>query len=92
MDGMVLIFNLKDKKYLKGGRFRPKRHRKGDFSLVLKAKGEKILRNIGLKYALISHYSFQIFLPNIWYKLPCCFNFFPRSLKTNFIDTKTANH
>lgn len=92
MDCMVLIFNLKDKKYLKGGRFRPKRHRKGDFSLVLKAKGVKIARNIGLKYALISHYSFQIFFPIFDTNFHVVSTFFPRSLKTNFIDTKTANH
>ena len=35
MEGMGTIFDLKDKKHLKGGRFLPKRHKKGHFSLAL---------------------------------------------------------
>ena len=38
MEGMGAIFELKDKKYLQGCRFLPKRHNNGDFSLVLTAK------------------------------------------------------
>ena len=78
---MGAIFDRKDKKYLKGGKFLPKRHKKGDFSLILTAKDAKIATSIGLKHALISHYSFQVFLPKMWSKLPCCLPFFLSFLK-----------
>ena len=41
MEDMGAIFDLKDKKYLKGGKFLPKRRKKGDFSLILTAKETK---------------------------------------------------